>query len=228
LFEIFNFSFFIALAILVGFISWKNLSKKNNFYIAYLWFGGALIAYLGSKIFFIINNFSAYKASIYNWQNSGSVFYGGLICGLIWLFINLKKNPDYKTFLNTFTPSICFAHSIGRIGCFVNSCCFGKICKINGFSFRLPVQLIEASFLLILGIYLLISLKKNNDKLLSKYLFSYSVFRFFIEFLRGDQIRGSWGGYLSPSQYISLFIVIIGVFFLIKSRSKSIKSMYEN
>ncbi|MCL2486215.1 MAG: prolipoprotein diacylglyceryl transferase, partial [Oscillospiraceae bacterium] len=46
------------------------------------------------------------------------------------------------------------------------------------------------------------------------YLTVYSVFRFIIEFYRGDEARGVWGG-VTTSQWISLFLLPIGIILLI-------------
>lgn len=40
------------------------------------------------------------------------------------------------------------------------------------------------------------------------YLVLYAVIRFFLEFLRGDEVRGIWFG-LSTNQYISSIIMVI-------------------
>ena len=47
-------------------------------------------------------------------------------------------------------------------------------------------------------------------------MMSYSLFRFVIEYFRGDLVRGVWYG-VSTSQYISICIFVVGVVILIKS-----------
>jgi len=44
------------------------------------------------------------------------------------------------------------------------------------------------------------------------YMMSYGIFRFIIENYRGDMIRGVWYG-ISTSQYISIMVVIGGVWY---------------
>ena len=53
----------------------------------------------------------------------------------------------------------------------------------------------------------------------SLYLISYSVFRFIIEFFRGDELRGNilW---LSTSQFIGIIIFIAALFILTYSLKK--------
>ena len=54
--------------------------------------------------------------------------------------------------------------------------------------------------------------KRPTDNL-AIYLVAYGVWRFFLEYLRADD-RGQYIGVLSPSQFWSLLMVIIGVFML--------------
>ncbi len=71
----------------------------------------------------------------------------------------------------------------------------------------IPTQLIEMIFLLILGLILLfLALKKVSKYQMPIYMLSYGIFRFIIEFYRGDE-RGQIG-VLSPSQYWCLILII--------------------
>ena len=151
----------------------------------------------------------------------GSVFYGGLIGGIITAYICIKKDNEYKPYIDIIAVSIPLFHFFGRIGCFLGGCCYGISSKI-GFTFlnspieeangisRFPVQLLEALFNIILFILLNYFLKNNKFKnmLIYVYLAVYSTGRFFIEFLRGDMYRGIWFN-LSTSQIISILIFIV-------------------
>ena len=109
-------------------------------------------------------------------------------------------------------------HSLGRVGCFFAGCCYGKETdSCLGVKFPnlphpvYPTQLYEAAFLLILFAvcsYLLLRRKFRHN--MTVYLIGYGIFRFLIEFIRGDD-RGKLFGLLSPSQFWSLGMVILGV-----------------
>ena len=108
---------------------------------------------------------------------------------------------------------VAIGHAFGRIGCFLSGCCYGihtgTSLDINfpGIGEHLPTQLIEMTFLFILGALLLVfAFKHYTNYTAVIYLFAYSIFRFVIEFFRGDE-RGQLVG-LSPSQYwcIVLFL----------------------
>lgn len=54
------------------------------------------------------------------------------------------------------------------------------------------------------------------------YLITYGIFRFLIEFIRGDE-RGSFIGVLTPSQFWSVVMIITGicVFFVMQKNIRS-------
>ena len=55
--------------------------------------------------------------------------------------------------------------------------------------------------------------------ILAAYMLSYSILRFLVEFLRGDDRGGSWLG-LSPAQALSVAAATASIFILIKIRKK--------
>ena len=81
--------------------------------------------------------------------------------------------------------------------------------------YRHPTQLLEATGLILLGLYFL---KSHVEKkiLLIRYLIIYGVLRLGVEALRGDEVRGLWGP-LSTSQWLSLLLISIGLFLKIKA-----------
>ncbi|MBQ9482580.1 MAG: prolipoprotein diacylglyceryl transferase [Ruminiclostridium sp.] len=151
----------------------------------------------------------------------GLVFYGGLLGGMLaaGIVIKINKYPG-ELITDVAAPSAALFHAFGRIGCFLGGCCYG-IESDFGFVFthslntsangvrRLPVQLFESGFEFILFFLLSYLLKKGRLKgrLFSLYLVLYGIFRFIIEFFRGDSYRGFIMG-LSTSQFISIFVVI--------------------
>lgn len=203
---------------------------------------GALI---GAKLLAIITSLKYIIDNSINFESiikGGFVFYGGLIGGFIGLMIYIKQfKQNYADFLSLYAVVCPLGHSIGRIGCFISGCCYG--CKWNGiFSFTyhealnpstplntpiLAIQLIESALLFILFIVLLLVFLKCKIKTLTVYLYlmSYSVIRFVLEFFRGDSERGSIG-FLSTSQVISIFILLICVIVLSVNFYKKKKLSY--
>lgn len=180
-----------------------------------LFWGIFLSAWIGSKLFFYITYPKDISLSeISFWTGGGFVFYGGFILGLLFLigFRAIDKSFSLKT-LWPVLPALAIGHGIGRIGCLLAGCCFGKPTDLFWGVFlhdhyRHPTQLIEAIGLLSMGIYLLKS-ERDKRSLISFYLICYGLLRLLVESLRGDIVRGLWGS-LTPSQWISLALIVSG------------------
>ena len=129
--------------------------------------------------------------------------------------------------LNMFLPIFALAQGIGRIGCFLGGCCYGKVCtwgiKYPPGSFPyekvgdvcvFPIQLIESLFLFFLFAICLHVAFRHRAVV---YLLGVAVIRFVAEFFRGD-IRGNVPGVMcmSPQQIMSIMFFVIGliVFFI--------------
>lgn len=169
---------------------------------------------------------------------SGLTFLGGLVSGcltflLLYIF---NKNPKIKEckneVLNILPLGIIIAHCFGRIGCFLVGCCYGKPTNNSfgvifheasmayatyGHKRLYPTQLFEAVFLLILFVVLFILYIKKYRYVLETYLISYGIFRFINEFFRGDDREGI-KNFISPSQFISILIIITGIILISRKR----------
>ena len=197
----------------------------------------AVFAILVGVIFAILteNIYEAIKASVngqYPHWTWGMTFYGGLLggVGMFLLLYNtyfLKRNKPIMDKILVIAPgSITIAHAFGRIGCFLSGCCYGvETDAWYGIQFPghahkvIPTQLIECIFLFALSAILLVMAYCN----ICRYTFpiytaSYGIFRFIIEFFRGDE-RGQLAG-LSPSQYwcIVLLLITVPLYFLLSKK----------
>lgn len=201
----------------------EHLQRK---YALLLYWGIFLFAWLGAKILFYLTLPTELSNNLLRevsfWTGGGFVFYGGLLGGVVFLIIyRLCHFPLNRDVLWAIVPSITLGHAIGRIGCFLAGCCFGSPTQswwgihLHGVD-RHPTQLLEAISLFVLSWYLLKS-KKPHSLLLTHYLLIYGGIRFVIEMLRGDSIRGQWGIF-TPSQWISLALIVAGGFFYLKAK----------
>ena len=153
-------------------------------------------------------------------------FYGGLVGGIAvfligYVLVIRRKYPD-SDFINdimVIAPAgIAVAHAFGRIGCFMAGCCYGIETdsplgvRFPGMEHNVyPTQLFEAiSLFLLFGLLYYLAFYKRTKHTLSVYLIGYGVWRFLIEFIRGDD-RGAYMLGLSPSQWFSIVAVAIGI-----------------
>ena len=161
-------------------------------------------------------------------KNTGMTFYGGLIGGAA-VFIGLYFGAGHFVFkdklhLSRFAEtadaaavSIAIAHATGRLGCFFAGCCHGihaepplGIYMEFAGDTVLPTQLYEAVFLYALMAVLLYRHLKGRRYGMPIYMMGYGVWRFFAEYLRGDDRGETFIKFLSPSQLTALLLVLGG------------------
>ncbi|MBR1862631.1 MAG: prolipoprotein diacylglyceryl transferase [Ruminococcus sp.] len=226
--------FFLALMLLYF--------RKDKYQVDFTTFlkifvSGAIGLIIGSKVLFaitqipwLIENFTLLNALLLIPQ-SGYVFYGGLIGTIlgVWLYVIKTKCCKTDAAFNMIAPAIPLFHCFGRIGCFLAGCCYGKsfhtpVSFLGIITFnRVPTQLIESLYELVLFVLCLVVEKVlPKVRLIMLYLPLYAVFRFIIEFFRGDTVRGFLLG-LSTSQWVSLMIIIALLVIIIKEKKVNIE-----
>ena len=223
-------------AVFIGCYMAKKISLSPDHYtniaIYTLIFG-----FLGGKIMFIIVEFKwflLYPLKILG--SSGFVVYGGIITGVITIFVYCKlKKLSFLSYIDLLVPCVAVNQGFGRLGCFMAGCCYGKETNSPfGVVFPegsmapagiplIPTQLISAAFDLLLGILLLVFFKKfkRRGDVGATYFLSYSIGRFLVECLRNDD-RGTVGIF-STSQFISIFILIFALGFYAVNRKFDLK-----
>lgn len=163
----------------------------------------------------------------YNVLFGGAVFYGGFIGGCISLAIVcwIKKQP-FLEYTDVFVSLLPLGHAIGRVACYFNGCCYG--CRYDGifavyypidgeFVKVFPTWFVEALFCIALFVFFrFICRARFRGRRTAIYFIAYSNYRFLIEFVRGDKIRGTWG-VLTTSQIISVFTLNLGLIVLFYS-----------
>ncbi|MCR5185470.1 MAG: prolipoprotein diacylglyceryl transferase [Bacilli bacterium] len=183
---------------------------------------GGTSMYIGAAFFDSV----FHSIELGRWTLAGISWLGGVIVSfpitilLIHLFVP-KYGRNAVVIFSFFIPSIVLAHAFGRVGCFLEGCCYGKLTSsffgvyFPGQSEKvLPTQLFEAIFELLLFVVMVIMYQKWKKNYLTIYLIAYGVFRFNLEFFRGDD-RGMTGIFLSPSQLMSIIIIITGILLIV-------------
>lgn len=174
----------------------------------------------GGRILYIITNAEYYLAhplEVFNLSKGGLVFYGGFFGGVAaFAYYSERKKIGFWNAADIFAPYLALTQAFGRIGCFLNGCCYGK--QAEGGSLY-PAQIYSSVLLAAIFLILLFWQKRRRFKgeVFLAYCLLYSIKRFFIEFLRGDNMPVAFG--LTMSQLISISIFIFGcIIFSLKAR----------
>jgi phosphatidylglycerol:prolipoprotein diacylglycerol transferase len=194
-------------------------------------------ALVGAKLLLFIVDFKQFTSNprdLLGLARSGGVFYGGLIAALTVALIYLRRHrlPLWTT-TDVFAPGIALGHVVGRMGCLLAGCCFGKPTSMPwaitftdpaaaanvGTPLGVPLhptQLYEAGAELLILVFLLVWERRGHGfpgRTFWSYMLLYGVSRFVIEFYRGDS-RGMVFDALSTSQFVSVILVPLAIVML--------------
>lgn len=102
----------------------------------------ALIAgIVGCRAMFVVHYWPQFAGAAANplhliWQivdvrHGGMEYYGGFLFSTlaVLVYLGLWKRVSVRWYLDIIAPSVMLGLAVGRIGCFLNGCCFGKVCE---------------------------------------------------------------------------------------------------
>ncbi len=206
---------------------------------------------VGARIFYLIEyrravfgnapTLGAKLRAAVDLPSGGIVLYGGVILALIVYFIFCRVRRVRPLVLaDLIIPSFFLALAFGRVGCFLNGCCFGDPCQLPwGVSFPQgsvpfavmvergsispqaeatpplhPTQLYSAANALVLSLLTAWYYRRRHrdGDVLSLALLVYPVTRFALEIVRGDE-PAQFGTMLTISQWVSIGIFLFAVAF---------------
>ena len=196
-----------------------------------------IAALVGAKgLLFIVDfeHFTSSREEFFSLLRSGGVFYGGLIAASLTCIYQLRKHklPLWKSG-DLFAPGIALGYMVGRLGCFMAGCCYGKPTQVAwAVTFTDPAAAMNVGTPLgvplhptqmyesLAGLVILVvaarppsaAARPTTGGRSGASCFLYGVSRFVIEFFRGDD-RGM-AGMFSTSQLISLVLVPLSVVML--------------
>ncbi|MBI4398074.1 MAG: prolipoprotein diacylglyceryl transferase [Candidatus Omnitrophica bacterium] len=190
------------------------------------------VGILGGRVFYILQHWDYYLENPLEvfaiWQG-GLVIYGGLIAAVAALAVfSWIRRVHFFELTDLYFPAVSLAMAFGRVGCFLNGCCWGTPSNLPWavqFPFLEspvhPTQLYFALFDLILFLFLAYRYPRRcfTGEITVMYLVLYGQNRFTGEFFRGDNLPVLWG--MTQAQLISLgFVLAAGVLYLFYFRPK--------
>jgi phosphatidylglycerol---prolipoprotein diacylglyceryl transferase len=242
LFQFFGLTFYsyglmVGLGILggVALIQARMAKRFGTTAMVLPWLAAVVIAgLLGARLFYAL-----YYPELF-WENplgfmlssGGMVWYGSLFSGLAVLLL-LAWRSVYPTIaiFDAMLPGALVGLALGRIGCFLAGCCYGKPCPTEWYTVRfpashathghavVPVQLMESlgALLLLVLIYALEKRYSASNKVhglaSGTFFLGYAILRFILETQRGDAILMQA---FSASQWMSLAMGVVGIFLLLR------------
>lgn len=225
----------------LGFLAAVGVAMLNRKYakitadqLNTLCFFSIIFGIAGSRLFYVIQFWGQFRhrwTDIIRIDKGGLVYYGGFLLVLVFIYFYCRRNKlSVLRVMDICAPGLALGHAFGRLGCFLNGCCFGKpgdgaLCvvyptgsepfmKYGGLPLH-PVQLYESAMNLLLFPLLFLLVRKGKKGIATAaYLILYGVVRFTDEFFRGDHSAPfMWG--MTRAQVIGLVLIPVGTALLI-------------
>jgi phosphatidylglycerol:prolipoprotein diacylglycerol transferase len=127
---------------------------------------------------------------------------------------------NFAPLVDALAIPLAVGHAFGRLGCFMNGCCYGLECTLPWgirpdsppeVAGRLlyPTQLYEFFGLLLIaaGLFGIEKIPRYNGQVAGTYCLLYSVLRFIVEFYRGDVPHNVFGRF-TLAQVVCVFVFI--------------------
>jgi phosphatidylglycerol:prolipoprotein diacylglycerol transferase len=200
-----------------------------------------LAGLVGARLFYCVQYWGRGIDSLLDvvqYWKGGIVYYGGILGGVFAFFAYRRINPfPLRPVMDVMAPAIAVGTLFGRLGCFLNGCCYGDRCDLPWavsfpapsppWEYQVKQQWIDASALhalpvhptqiysaidaLVLLVLLLAyyPLRRRDGEVLGVLMLAYPVTRFLIEFLRNDE--GVFFAGLTISQNISVALFLGGL-----------------
>jgi phosphatidylglycerol---prolipoprotein diacylglyceryl transferase len=153
-----------------------------------------------------------------DFDSGGMVWYGGAILGgLLIATLAWHRRLGVLQIADLFMPAIVLGLGLGRVGCFLNGCCYGRPTNLpwavtgKGAQGVHPTQLYET--VACLALFALTwwwwRRRRWQGEVACIGFLGYAVWRFFNESLRGDTVSSSFMGWgVTTSQAVSLWLAV--------------------
>jgi len=236
-FPVHSYSVFVSLAYVAGLVYGLRESRRlgedpvNAIDLSLVLF---ISGFLGARLLFVVVAHEKFFKSPWDvlkiWQG-GLVFYGGLILATVAAVAFIRwRRLGFGKWADICAPVAMIGLAIGRVGCLLGGCCYGKMAPHLHWAITYPVShpspalgLAQApvhptpaysslaAFAVFVALMLIKGRKKFDGQLFLVMVALYSAARFVLEFFRGDP-RGEVPLIgLSTSQTVSVAAFLVSV-----------------
>lgn len=231
---IYSYGTMFALGFVIAFFFIYFQAVRNNIdkdIIANLAFITLFSGIAGARLLYVAVNIDYYlfnPLEVFDFSKGGLVYYGGFIVGAAaFAYYSIRKGIGFWNAADICAPYLALTQSLGRMGCFLNGCCYGKpvpadfplgiaSSKFGGPVYPTQIYSAICLFLTFLILRYWQPRRRFKGEIFLIYCILYPAQRFVIEFLRGDNMPVFLG--LTMSQLISVAIFTFGgLMFILKT-----------
>lgn len=223
-FVIYWYGVLVAVAVFVCSLLVQNNAYKRGYspeLISRVIFWTVIWGIIGGRLLHILVQAPYYyrhPQEILSIRNGGLAIEGAVIVALLFLCIysNIRRF-NLLEILDIIALSVPLGEALGRIGCFLNGCCYGKPTefflgvKFPHLSEKVHPTQLYYTVVYIALFFILRMLYRRQVKtgiVFSTYILGFALIRYIIDIFRGDLPRSGLGLY--PTQTIGIVLFIIG------------------
>jgi len=249
---VYGYGFMLFLGFLVAGWNASRRARRVGIAAELIWDLGMWVFFTGiagARLFYIVQysdrvfggktGLSELLFAAVNLPDGGLVFYGGAILSTAaYLVFCRRRRLDPLLMADVLAPSILIGLAFGRVGCFLNGCCYGDPSHL-AWAVHFPKDSVPFAALVGRGLldeHATVSLslhptqiysslnalvlawltatwfriRRRRGTVLALAMVAYSITRFLIEFLRGDE-PGQFHTMFTISQWVSLGLLVAGI-----------------
>ncbi|AQS58393.1 prolipoprotein diacylglyceryl transferase [Desulforamulus ferrireducens] len=227
-----SFGVMLSLGILAGLLVSYLVARSQGRYeeevldLAFYAILGGLVGARLWEVMFSWDYYGNHPLEIPAIWNGGISVQGSVLGGLLAvIWYCRKRRIAIWPMMDTLAPGVLVGQALGRLGCFLNGCCFGIPHKhfgviypagtdayyVYGAQPLFPAVLLEAAWdILVLIVLLAIYRRKPFHGFIAlSYFILYSLGRFILEFWRGDSLRTFMD--LKAAQFSSVVTILVAL-----------------
>jgi phosphatidylglycerol:prolipoprotein diacylglycerol transferase len=192
------------------------------------------LSVIGARLLFVLldlNEFRSNPWDVFKIWTGGLSIHGAIVVGILWVAWYCHKHRlSFLAFGDLLAPAFALGYAIGRIGCFLNGCCYGGQCSEPwgvvfpdaGPMHRHPTQIYATIMNLAFFFTLDMFLKKPHKRgaIFLSYLALYCIYRFIDEHFRAGATADIFILGLTDAQVFSLLCLPVIFYFLWKIHHK--------
>lgn len=249
-FPVRSFGVMILIAFLAGVWLVRVRAKRYDMDVAKvtdLAFAVLVAGVLGARAGYLIQNIAYYKDhlnELFSLRFEGLTSFGGVLFGaVVALYWAWKNKASVGKLLDLYSLAFMLGHVFGRIGCFLNGCCYGGVCPVNTFlgtkfgnsaELHYPAQLYDSGMNLI-GLLILLGIERTgklkSGQLTGLFLILHGAIRYIYEFWRAGTDEENAAGQASShylfhnlpiteAQAVALVMCLIGLIVVVVAAFK--------
>jgi phosphatidylglycerol:prolipoprotein diacylglycerol transferase len=212
-----GYAAFVGLGLVMGYVAKsveeRRLNLLNSTNRRWVTAGALIGAMIGAKLGLLLYMpVSEWKQSIAELLLSewgGRTILGALFGGFVGVELTKKALGITIATGDPYAIGLPLGQALGRIGCFLGGCCYGKPLEHSRFGLTThPAQLYEAAldFAVAVTLFAIRKQPRAPGLLFRYYLLSYAAIRFVMDFFRGDEKQ-----VFGPLSYAQWFVLACAI-----------------